>query len=112
MPQIEHRVTRSAKMKLRVTSTHPQADHVVPSRRKQGIRRKAQDSSSYMLDKYLDSEVITLSAVNSINGGIYFSGLSSCLMHSWGLKFYVIKKCTWHFVLKLHCIIICYFLGS
>lgn len=56
VPQIEHRVTRSAKVKLRVLSTHPQADHVVPSRRKQGIRRKAQDSSSYMLDKYLDSE--------------------------------------------------------
>ncbi|KAK2547632.1 Lymphoid-specific helicase [Acropora cervicornis] len=69
VPQIEHRVTRSAKVKLRVTSTHPQADQLVPSRRKQGIRRKAQDSSSYMLDKYLDSEVITLRPVNSIKGG-------------------------------------------
>lgn len=72
MPQIEHRVTRSAKVKLRMPSTHPQADHVVPSRRKQGIRRKAQDSSSYMLDKYLDSEVITLSPVNAIKGGVHF----------------------------------------
>ena len=60
---------------------------MVPSRRKQGIRRKAQDSSSYMLDKYLDSEVITLSPVNAIKGGVHFSGLLSYLIHSWGLTF-------------------------
>lgn len=87
MPQIQHRVTRSAKVKLRVTSAHPQADQMVPSRRKQGIRRKAQDSSSYMLDKYLDSEVIALSPVNAIKGGVHFSGLLSYLIHSWGLTF-------------------------
>ena len=61
VPHHEHRVTRSTRKKLNgVISTHPQTDQMVPIRRKQGTRRKAQDSSSYMIDKYIDGEVIIL----------------------------------------------------
>lgn len=57
VPHHEHRVTRSTRKKLNgVISTHPQTDQMVPIRRKQGTRRKAQDSSSYMIDKYIDGE--------------------------------------------------------
>lgn len=56
VPQIEGRVTRRAGKRLTVTTLSPQTDQTVPTKTKRGTRRKAQDSSSYMISKYLDRE--------------------------------------------------------
>lgn len=54
---MEGRVTRRAQKKLPVTSKSHRSDQTVPTRKKQGVRRKAQDSEAYMITEYLDREV-------------------------------------------------------
>ena len=57
VPLAETRVTRRARKKLTGNTNSPHTDQTVPTKAKRGTRRKAQESSSYMISEYLDREV-------------------------------------------------------
>lgn len=57
VPLAETRVTRRARKKLTGNANSPHTDQTVPTKAKRGTRRKAQESSSYMISEYLDREV-------------------------------------------------------
>lgn len=57
VPLAEPRVTRRARKKLTGNTNSPHTDQTVPLKAKRGTRRKAQESSSYLISEYLDREV-------------------------------------------------------
>ena len=61
VPQAEGRVTRRALKKLNGSVECVQSERASPNKRKSsGKKRKAEDSSSYMISEYLDKEVIMI----------------------------------------------------